>query len=228
MIPKLEDYKRIVGKKAIKKIRKNAENLKGKHIVHINSTSQGGGVAEILNSLVFLMNDLGIDAGWRLMHGSHSLFKITKGLHNGLQGKKWKMSKYRKSIYEEYCTRNAVINHINDHDIVVIHDPQPLGMVQHYEKKTWWLWRCHIDLSNPNPEVMNYLFPFMNKYDGIIISSQKFRIRNLKQVLILYLLRTRINHIRNVKVSYGNMELTVINQLFPRFQDLIPGKIHLV
>jgi len=181
MIPKLNDYKRIVGNESIEDIKKSAEPLKDKHIVHINSTSGGGGVAEILNTLVFLMNDVGIDTGWRILLGSHSFFKITKGIHNALQGKEWKMTRSRKNIYLEYCKRNSIINHIKDHDIVVIHDPQPLGMVQEYEKRTTWLWRCHIDISKPNLDTLRFLLPFLKRVDGTIISSKKFRIKYLRK-----------------------------------------------
>jgi len=181
MIPKLNNYIKIVGKRAIENIKESAEPLKGKHIVHINSSSMGGGVAEILNTLVFLMNDLKIDTGWRTIIGSHSFFKITKGVHNSLQGGRWKMTDSRKSIYLEYCKRNSMINHISNHDIVVVHDPQPLGMIKDYEKKTTWLWRCHIDLSNPSMETMRFLLPFIRKYDGVIISSKKFKIKYLRK-----------------------------------------------
>ena len=179
MIPRLNDYRRIVGKRVINRIRKSAEHLEGKHVVHVNATSQGGGVAEILNTLVFLMNDVGIRTGWRVLFGSHSFFKITKGFHNSLQGQKWSMDEDRKNIYMEYCKRNAMLNHIKDHDIVIIHDPQPLGMVDDYEKRTTWLWRCHIDLSNPTPATINFLMPFIRRFDGIVVSSPKFRIKNL-------------------------------------------------
>ncbi|MBW2988793.1 glycosyltransferase [Candidatus Woesearchaeota archaeon] len=181
MIPKLDDYRHIVGNDFIKKVKEDSEHLKGKHAVHINSTSVGGGVAEILNTMVFLMNDLGINTGWRVLLGSHSFFKITKGIHNGLQGRKWEMSQERKDTYIEYCKRNSMINHIKDHDIVIIHDPQPLGMVKQYEKKTTWLWRCHIDVSNPYHSTINFLLPFIRKFDGTVISSKKFRIKGVKE-----------------------------------------------
>ncbi|MFH1505837.1 MAG: glycosyltransferase [archaeon] len=181
MIPKIQDYQRLVGKRVIEKIKESAEPLQEKHIVHINATSQGGGVAEILNTMVFLMNNLGIDTGWRILLGSQSFFKITKGMHNSLQGKKWKMSKYRKNIYLDWCQRNSVINHIEDHDIVVVHDPQPLGMIENYEKKTNWVWRCHIDTSHPYKETMDFLRPFIKKYDATIISSEKFRIKGVRK-----------------------------------------------
>ncbi len=180
MIPTLNQYEKIIGKDKVEQIRKEAEPLKGKHIVHINATSLGGGVAEILNNLVFLMNDVGIDTGWRTILGSHSFFKITKGIHNALQGQKFRFTENRKSIYMDYCKRNSIINHVKDHDIVVVHDPQPLGMIRHYEKKTKWIWRCHIDISTPNRKTMGFLMPFIRKYDGVVISTKKFRIKNLR------------------------------------------------
>ncbi|MBD3312940.1 glycosyltransferase [Candidatus Woesearchaeota archaeon] len=184
-IPKLDDYRKIVGKDVIDKLRESSEHLRDKHIVHINATAVGGGVAEILNTLVFLMNDLGIDTGWRILLGSHSFFKITKGIHNSLQGGKWSMTSNRKHVYMEYCKRNSIINHISDHDIVVIHDPQPLGMIEDYELKTHWLWRCHIDISHPNPDTMKFLLPYIRKYNGVILSHPKFKIKNMKKPQVI-------------------------------------------
>ena len=179
MIPKLSDYTKVAGKDVIEKIRKSAEPLDGKHLVHINATSSGGGVAEILNTLVFLMNDVGIDTGWRTIVGAQSFFKITKAIHNSLQGAKWNFNEKRMNIFLEYCERNSLINHIKDHDMVVIHDPQPLAMINHYEKKTKWIWRCHIDLSNPHESTLNRLLPFIRKYDGVIVSTDKFKIKGI-------------------------------------------------
>ena len=181
MIPKLQHYKGVAGHEAIKTIKKEAETLQDLRIVHMNSTSMGGGVAEILNTLVLLMNDSGLRAGWRVMLGSQSFFKITKGIHNALQGQKIPMSHSRKEVYKEYMKRNAMINHIKDHDIVVIHDPQPCGMVGEYSKKTKWFWRCHIDISNAYQPTLNFLLPYIRKYDGIIISSKAFHIKNVKR-----------------------------------------------
>ncbi|MBN1792745.1 glycosyltransferase [Candidatus Woesearchaeota archaeon] len=185
MIPRLRNYTDIVGRQAISRIKASSENLVGKHVVHVNATSSGGGVAEILNTLVFLMDDLEIDAGWRVILGSHSFFKVTKGFHNSLQGKPGKLTTNRKSIYLEYCERNAMINHLGKHDIVVIHDPQPLGMINYYSKHGKWLWRCHIDISNPNQQVLDFLVPYIKRYEGVIISSDKFRIKTLDRPQVI-------------------------------------------
>jgi len=205
MIPKISSYRSTVGNEIIKNISELSAPLEGKHVVHLNSTATGGGVSEILNTLVFLMNDAGIQTGWRVMLGSHSFFKITKGMHNALQGKEWKMSKHRRELYEEYCKRNATINHFDKHDIVVIHDPQPLGMISHYKRSNKWLWRCHIDLSQPNPRLMEYFLPFIQKYDGIITSKPEYSPKGL-----------------------GNMQSVIhpsIDPLSAKNKKITPGKI---
>ncbi len=181
MIPKLESYNRFVGKKVTKEIRHNAETLQGKHLVHINATPSGGGVAEILNSLVFLMNDVGIDTGWRVLIGSHSFFSLTKKFHNSLQGKKVKLTENRRKIYMEYTKKNSMINHISKHDFVVIHDPQPLGMISHFPNRKKWIWRCHIDISNPHTDTFDFILPFVRQYDCAVVSSNRFKINSLEK-----------------------------------------------
>ncbi|MCK5281949.1 MAG: glycosyltransferase [Nanoarchaeota archaeon] len=181
MIPKLKEYEQFVGKEEIEKIRSSAEHLIGKRVVHVNATAYGGGVAEMLNTLVFLMNDVGIDAGWRVLFGNQSFFEVTKGIHNSLQGQEWDFTDTMKNTYLEFCKRNSIINHIDEHDIVVIHDPQPLAMIREYQKKAKWVWRCHIDISNHAQNTMDFLFPFLDNYDCSVISSQLYRIKHLKK-----------------------------------------------
>jgi trehalose synthase len=179
MIPRLSHYSDIIGSAKTREIRAVGRSLEGRHIVHLNSTSAGGGVAEILNTLVFLMHDVGINTGWRVILGSHSFFKVTKGMHNALQGKPEHLTENRKRIYIEYCKRNALINHLAKHDLVVAHDPQPLGMIANYKTRGKWIWRCHIDLSHPQADTMRFLLPYIKRYDAAIISSEKFRIRGV-------------------------------------------------
>ncbi len=201
MIPQLQDYEKIVGKEKIDHLRQSSNHLRGKHVVHINSTSMGGGVAEILNTLVFLMNDLGIDTGWRILLGSQSFFKITKGIHNSLQGKKWKFTPHRKKIYFDYCKRNSIINHISEHDIVVIHDPQPLGMVEQFHDRQNWIWRCHIDISHPYKKTMDQLVPLASQYDAMIVSSKNFMVKKIKTPQ--YIINPSIDPLarKNMKIS---------------------------
>lgn len=170
----IDNYRKIVGDEVIAQIFSKARKLSNKHIVHINSTYQGGGVAEMLNSLVVLMNDIGIFTGWRVLYGSPDFFGITKKFHNALQGEKINLTEIKKRIYIETNENFARITHIN-HDCVVVHDPQPLPMIKFYRKRQPWIWRCHVDLSNPNPEIWDYLKSFIIRYDLVIVSDEKYK-----------------------------------------------------
>ncbi|HSG30292.1 MAG TPA: hypothetical protein VLB82_01975 [Thermodesulfobacteriota bacterium] len=148
-IVKLVNYEKLVGAHTVDRISKKAEKLKDFDVAHINSTYYGGGVAEILSSLTLLMNSVGIKTEWRVIQGSPDFFSITKKVHNALQGEKLNLSRRKTDIYESVIYENSLRNHLN-HDLVIIHDPQPLGMINHYKKHCPWVWRCHLDLSCPN------------------------------------------------------------------------------
>ncbi len=167
-------YERYVGKETIRRIEAKARPLQDMHILHMNSTYYGGGVSQILASMTLLMNSLGIRTGWRVVHGPPDFFSVTKKFHNALQGAKINLTSRKKEIYEQVIHENAIRNHLN-HDMVFIHDPQPLPLITHYRKKNPWVWRCHIDLSAPNPEVWNYLVPFIERYDAVILSCREYR-----------------------------------------------------
>lgn len=175
MMVSLDDYESIADRREIKEIRTLAARLRGKHIVMISSTPSGGGVAEILNRLVLLMNTLGVQVGWRILKGSDNFFQVTKELHNALQGGEMILSERKKRLYEETNKVNALTTHISDHDLVVVHDPQPLALIKYYKKHIPWIWRMHIDLSRPNKAVLKYLKPYVEKYDAMIVSSPTFR-----------------------------------------------------
>ena len=174
----LANYTKLVGKSEIDKIHTEAERLSEKHFLCINSTYQGGGVAEILNSLVPLFDRVGIDFGWRILHGTPDFFTITKKFHNALQGNKINLSKRKKDIYYETNKRFSTFTHI-DHDLVIIHDPQPLPLISFYEKKQPWIFRCHIDISEPNREVWDYLKGFIQKYDRFVVSLPEYQKNDL-------------------------------------------------
>ncbi|MBN2236649.1 MAG: glycosyltransferase [Bacteroidales bacterium] len=174
----LASYTKIVGKLELDKIHAEAEKLSGKHILCINSTYQGGGVAEILNSLVPLFDQVGVDFGWRILHGTPDFFTITKKFHNALQGNRINLSQRKKDIYYQTTKRFSTFTHI-DHDLVVIHDPQPLPLISFYEKKQPWIFRCHIDISEPNKEVWNYLKAFIQKYDRFVVSLPEYKKEDL-------------------------------------------------
>jgi len=169
----LEDYREIVGDRVLGEIAKKARNLYGKHILNINSTYQGGGVAEILNNLVPLMNDIGIDMGWRTLHGFPDFFEITKKFHNALQGESIHFTERKKRLYYQANGDFATYTHI-DHDCVIIHDPQPLPLIKFYKKRQPWIWRCHVDLSHPNAKLWEFLTSFILRYDMVILSNNNY------------------------------------------------------
>lgn len=195
-IKSLDKYQEIVGESFIQKIRDEASPLSEKKMVHINSTYQGGGVAEILNSLIILLNDVGIETDWRILHGNLDFFTITKKFHNALQGDRINLSTKKKEIYYINNVNNAIFSHIN-HDFVVVHDPQPLPIITCYKKRQPWVWRCHIDISTPMREVWDYLKMFILKYDAMIISMEKFKPRDIPEsVMPHFIIRPSIDPLK--------------------------------
>lgn len=174
-IAQVEDYEKFVGPEVIERIHRKAKSLQHLHVAHVNSTYYGGGVAELLSSLTLLMHSVGIKTGWRVIQGVPDFFSITKKMHNALQGGEINLSDRKMKIYEEIIYENAIRNHLDSHNIVIIHDPQPLPIIHHYKKNGPWIWRCHIDLTNPNKELWNYLVPFIEKYDAVIFSIKDYR-----------------------------------------------------
>lgn len=174
MSKNLHKYRPIVGNNVIDNIYKKAKNLQGKHFVAISSTHQGGGVAEMLNSIIILFNELGIKFGWRIIHGSPDFFNITKKFHNALQGEKVCFSKREKEFYLKTNRRFAAFTHL-DHDLVIVHDPQPLAMIDYCRNSQPWILRLHIDLSRPGGSAWNFLKTYINKYDHVVVSEKKFK-----------------------------------------------------
>jgi len=170
----LEDYGHLIGSESVERIRKKAARLNGLHVANVNSTYYGGGVAELLSSLTLLMNSVGIKTGWRAIQGSPDYFSITKKMHNALQGGEINLSDRKKELYEEVIYENVIRNHLS-HDMVIIHDPQPLPMIGHYKKKGPWIWRCHLDLSDTDNELWKYLTPFIEQYDAVIFSIKDYK-----------------------------------------------------
>lgn len=170
----LEDYEPFIGRETVDRIRRKAERLKDTHVTHINSTYYGGGVSVVLSSLALLMNNVGIKTGWRVIQGAPDFFSVTKKMHNALQGAEINFTEMKKDTYEDIIHQNAIRNHLT-HDFVIVHDPQPLPMIEHYKKRGPWIWRCHVDLSNPNPDVWNYLKTFVDKYDAMIVSMEGYK-----------------------------------------------------
>jgi len=170
----LKEYTSIVGEAKIEEIKKLAEDLTNTRVCHVNSTSFGGGVAEILQRLVPLMRDVGLNAEWKVISGSDEFFKVTKSFHNALQGMDIVLTEEMKNTYLFYNEMNAKKLSL-DHDLVVVHDPQPAAIIAHYPDRTGkWIWRCHIDLSHPSQGVTDFLTPFITQYDSLIFTMKEY------------------------------------------------------
>jgi len=180
---RLEEYIPIVGQSVIDDLRLIATRLKGKTIQHINSTSVGGGVAEILNRMVPLLQELEVEARWDLIKGGEQFFEVTKKFHNALHGYSAEITKRDFEIFLETSQQN--INDVNTcGDIVFIHDPQPIALVKKKQDNKW-LWRCHVDVSNPNEKVWNFLMEYIVRYDAAVFSAPSFSRRlPIRQFLI--------------------------------------------
>lgn len=170
---RLDDFRHIVPDDVLAGIFGKARGLYGKHVVNVNSTYHGGGVAAILESLVPLINDVGIDCGWRILHGSMDFFEVTKEFHNALQGGPIELTEEKKQLYMETNENFGRFTHF-DHDCVIVHDPQPLPLILSYRKGQPWVWRCHIDLTEPNPDLWDHVKGILLKYDQVIVSSRKY------------------------------------------------------
>lgn len=171
-MPKIEEYIPVVGESVIDDLRLIAEKLKGKVIQHINSTAVGGGVAEILNRMVPLLRELGVDARWDLIKGGGQFFDVTKKFHNLLHGKQQGIDQHDFDIFMETSLTN--IEEVNIYgDIVFIHDPQPVVLIRK-KANNKWIWRCHIDISNPNQRVWQFLREFVVQYDAAVFSAPAF------------------------------------------------------
>lgn len=172
-LPRIEQYEPLIGVAAVERLLTKAARLRDMHVVNINSTYYGGGVAELLSSLTLLMNGAGIQAGWRVIQGRPDFFSITKKMHNALQGGEINLTDQKKQTYEEVVFENAARIHL-DHDVVVVHDPQPLPLIRHFHKKSPWIWRCHVDMTRPDPDLWNYLAPFVERYDAVVLSLPEY------------------------------------------------------
>jgi trehalose synthase len=160
----LADYTHIVGRDLIEEIRTLAEPLQGTRVVHVSATSFGGGVAEILYTLVPLMKDIGLDCEWQVIYGREEFFNATKIMHNALQGNPQDLSPDEWDTWERYNEMNAR-ELAGGWDVALVHDPQPAALLSLVpEKARGWVWRCHIDLSTPNDATIERLLPFITEY----------------------------------------------------------------
>lgn len=173
----LEQYNQVAGKEVVEHLKQLAEPLRGMKVVHVNSTREGGGVAELLRKIVPMMEALGLDTHWEVIEGTNRFFQCTKGFHNSLQGKTVLISESALEEYERVNAQNAeeLKPILQDADFVFIHDPQPAALLKYIpDRKGKWIWRCHIDCSRPYRPVWKYIRNLVVDYDASIFSLAEF------------------------------------------------------
>lgn len=211
----LEAYQKVVGSEIIGELRQIASILKGIKILHVNSARMGGGVAEILATMVQLTKELGIETDWEILKGTSDFFQCTKSIHNALQGRKERsFPPHFLHVYEEVNAENAeaLRPKLEKADVVFIHDPQPAALIKAFpQRKNKWVWRCHIELSNPKRSVWEYIRRFVSSYDASIFSLKDFA-----QLLPLpmYLIPPSIDPLSE---KNGELSPEEITALYPRF-----------
>src|SRR5215831_18102481 len=156
----LADYATIAWHGLMDEIRRLAEPLEGKRVLHLSATAFGGGVAEINYTLIPLMADAGLDVEWRIIQGAEEFFNVTKAIHNGLQGDPRGLTDAEQEVFFRFNAQNAAELDPDAYDFIIVHDPQPVGVIDHFpDARANWTWRCHIDLSTPNEQVLGALLP---------------------------------------------------------------------
>ena len=170
----LDDYISVLGEPEVAELRALASRLQGRTVQMVNSTAVGGGVAEILNRLVPILQELGLAIRWEVITGGNDFFEITKAFHNALHGGPYDMPPEGFDIFLAYNEQNLARLQM-EAEFTVIHDPQPVALIKaRRDQSGHWIWRCHIDLSRPNSAVWQFLEPWVNRYDGAIFSSPEF------------------------------------------------------
>ncbi len=171
----LEAYTPLLGLKAISELKEKAQKFKGKTVLHVNATKYGGGVAEILQNMIPLMNELGIESSWKVFTAPDSFFDISKKMHNALQGN-MEIHFTDKEINEYIEQAKSTYDQIRpDSDFNIIHDPQPCPIINFAENKRGkWIWRCHIDTANPNPQAWGMISDYLSLYDALVFTKLEY------------------------------------------------------
>jgi trehalose synthase len=184
-MPRIDDYASVAGTDSVEELRLLAERLAGRTILNINSTAVGGGVAEILTRMIPLLKDLGVKARWSVIKGNERFFAVTKNMHNALHGMDVPATAADLEFFVEVNRENAEEMDLTS-DILFIHDPQPIALIERKgEIGGKWIWRCHIDFTEPRPEVWNFLKGYIERYDGAVFSAPAFsRPLSVRQALI--------------------------------------------
>jgi trehalose synthase len=170
----LDAYEGIAPAEILAELRELAAELHGARVLQINATPYGGGVSELLRSSVPLLRDLGLAVDWKVLGGSHDFFTATKALHNALQGSPRSLGDAERASYRDCVAENAAT--LDGHyDFIVVHDPQPAGLLSvHGHGNAHWVWRCHIDTSEPNADAWAFLRPYLDGYDAAVFTMPEF------------------------------------------------------
>jgi trehalose synthase len=170
----LDAYRGVAPDDQLDALRRAADPLRGARVLHLNATAYGGGVSELLRSVVPLLNDLGIVAEWKIIAGDDAFFRVTKTMHNALQGAAVGLGKQDLAVYTSTSERNAALLE-ERYDFVIVHDPQPAGILRlHGPDGARWIWRCHIDTSQPNPDAWDFLRGFLGDYAAAVFTMADF------------------------------------------------------
>jgi trehalose synthase len=171
----LADYATIATRGLMDEIRRLAEPLAGKRVAHVSATAFGGGVAEINYTLVPLMQSAGLETDWLIIRGAEEFFNVTKTIHNALQGNPQGLTEEQQAIFRRYNELNAKEFTADDYDFVIIHDAQPAAVIDWFpSSRAQWIWRCHIDLSTPNRQVLDFLLPSIKRYNATIFHRHNY------------------------------------------------------
>ncbi len=173
-LTKLDDYRAVVGEDTIDRIRQKAKPLRGMRVAHMNSTYHAGGVVEILLSLTTLQHELGIPTEWRMFRGTEEFFQVTREMHDAIQAGDLDLTVEKQETYERVMAENAMRNHF-DHDAVYLHDHHTMGLIAHARKRGPWIWRCHLDLTAPNPDLIDYLKQYADRFDAMVCILDDYR-----------------------------------------------------
>jgi trehalose synthase len=210
----LKSYATVVGKDVIGHLEQFCSLLRGIKVIHVNSTKEGGGVAEILAKIVPLMKELGIEAHWEVITGKEEFFRCTKAIHNALQGKQITISEALLKVYEKTNAENAerLRAKLEEADIVFIHDPQPAPLLKMCpNRKGKWIWRCHIDISRPYRSIWKYFRKFIVDYDASVFHLADFA-HSLPHPL--YLIPPSIDPLSEKNKELGQKEVTSVYKQF--------------
>jgi len=183
----LENFQALVDEQILTEIRELARKLAGLRVCHVNATAAGGGVAELLFRLVPIYRALGLSVDWRIIHGDAEFYRVTKSLHNALQGSAFAFS---PEDQREYLSHNELggVELETDYDAYVVHDPQPAALRAYMpQARGAWIWRCHIDSSGPNPQAWKFLKPYIERYEAAVFTLESFKPADLRMRRVAFI-----------------------------------------